>query len=712
MKIILKKLVLKNFKGAQHQEVVFDPIETFIMGMNGSGKSTIEDAWSWLITGKDKEGNQNFGIKPTDANGKTTDKLDNEVTAVIECDGQEIVMRKTHKEKWTKPRGSTQDKYEGNEIIYEWQASASTGLVKVTKTVFTQNIDQIIPVDKLGLLTNVRYFLNLDKKTRRGILVSLAGEIDLKAMLADNPRFATISDILTTPSLLVAAKASSRQKINDAKKKLAEENTRIDENKTRIGGLQHPFDRLRTDLAKEQSALDKINSAINNKQVAYQEQDKQVVEWRKERNQLQALADAVSSGLRISILAKDTSVDHVLVDLEKSLVSKRQAHESIEEKITELDTQIKTGEQYVEHTKAKIAEHEQTKVDFRQRWSDTNSETLTFKEDEFCCPTCNREFEPEDKLAKEAALKENFNNNKAEKIKKLREESEQIKQLGADLEDKLSKYSTRLVDLKESKALKDGELSDSTKAINEFETAIQQHKSSPKDPVKSVEELLSEALSTNEEFSQYNQQIGALDKQISDVNPIDTGELIEQKKPIEERIAIINTDLQNEKQIKDTEERIKELQLSATQLAQQIADEEKKEFLMQEFDRMRMDEVEKRVNEMFSLVRFQMFSVQENGEVIDDCLILCKGKNYDKGQWNSALTINCGIDIINTLSSKQGIYLPIMVDNRESTTNIIESKCQIINLVVSEPDKVLRVEKKMILRAEVQQQEVVQGTLL
>ena len=54
--------------------------------------------------------------------------------------------------------------------------------------------------------------------------------------------------------------------------------------------------------------------------------------------------------------------------------------------------------------------------------------------------------------------------------------------------------------------------------------------------------------------------------------------------------------------------------------------------------------------------------------------------------------INAGLEIIDTLSEHWGVKLPVMVDNAESITRLAKTNTQMIRLVVSEPDKVLRLE--------------------
>ena len=73
------------------------------------------------------------------------------------------------------------------------------------------------------------------------------------------------------------------------------------------------------------------------------------------------------------------------------------------------------------------------------------------------------------------------------------------------------------------------------------------------------------------------------------------------------------------------------------------------------------------------------------------CETTYNGVPYSGGL-NNAARINTGLDIINTLSEHYGFVAPIFVDNREAVTQLIETKAQVISLVVSKPDKVLRVE--------------------
>jgi len=62
MKIILKELSLVNFQGVRNETFTFTEL-TKVSGDNETGKSTLNNAWTWLITGKDLFGSAVFDLK-------------------------------------------------------------------------------------------------------------------------------------------------------------------------------------------------------------------------------------------------------------------------------------------------------------------------------------------------------------------------------------------------------------------------------------------------------------------------------------------------------------------------------------------------------------------------------------------------------------------------------------------------------------------------
>src|SRR5690554_6331605 len=118
MKIRLSKLTLKNFKGVKKQ--VFEPGDknANIKGDNATGKTTVLDAFSWLLFDKDSEGKKDFKIKPLDENNRPIHNLETEVEGVLSVDGKPLTLRKVFAEKWTKKRGQAQAEFTGHTTDY------------------------------------------------------------------------------------------------------------------------------------------------------------------------------------------------------------------------------------------------------------------------------------------------------------------------------------------------------------------------------------------------------------------------------------------------------------------------------------------------------------------------------------------------------------------------------------------------------------------
>lgn len=117
--IILKRLRLLNFKGIRDLEVQFDDA-TIIQGRNGLGKSTVFDAFCWLLFGKNSDERKDFSIKTLDADGNAIPRIPHEVEAELTVGGQELKLMKSYNEKWVKQRGSAVEEFKGHDTVCSW----------------------------------------------------------------------------------------------------------------------------------------------------------------------------------------------------------------------------------------------------------------------------------------------------------------------------------------------------------------------------------------------------------------------------------------------------------------------------------------------------------------------------------------------------------------------------------------------------------------
>ena len=138
------------------------------------------------------------------------------------------------------------------------------------------------------------------------------------------------------------------------------------------------------------------------------------------------------------------------------------------------------------------------------------------------------------------------------------------------------------------------------------------------------------------------------------------------------------------------DDRIETLRDEQKEIGQKVADKEQMLYLLEEFIRFKLNKVSESINSHFKLVNFILFKEQLNGGMADTCECEYKGVPYSA--LNTAARIQCGLDIIRTLSNLYDIYCPVFIDNRESCTEIPEMDCQTISLYVDENCKELKIE--------------------
>ena len=147
--------------------------------------------------------------------------------------------------------------------------------------------------------------------------------------------------------------------------------------------------------------------------------------------------------------------------------------------------------------------------------------------------------------------------------------------------------------------------------------------------------------------------------------------------------------LGNKETIEKIDIRIAELKEKELSLAEAITQAEGMEHACFTFSKARMEQIEATINSKFELVSFNMFHVPIQGEEKEICETIYKGVPFS--DLNTAGKIQAGLDIINALSTHYDMYLPIFIDNRESTHWIPQVKAQIINLFADDAEPKIRV---------------------
>ncbi len=168
MRISIKNMEIVNFKGIRKLDIKFDEGMTSIRGGNGTGKTSVFDAFMWLLFGKDSQGRKEFSVKSLDTKGNEIPKIEHSVTGVFDIDGTSLVLKKTLREKWIKKRGSAEEVFAGNEGIYE------INNVNVRQWEYQNKIDEIIDEEVFRLITNPVLFSGSKWQVQRKILTDMA----------------------------------------------------------------------------------------------------------------------------------------------------------------------------------------------------------------------------------------------------------------------------------------------------------------------------------------------------------------------------------------------------------------------------------------------------------------------------------------------------------------------------------------------------------
>ena len=193
------------------------------------------------------------------------------------------------------------------------------------------------------------------------------------------------------------------------------------------------------------------------------------------------------------------------------------------------------------------------------------------------------------------------------------------------------------------------------------------------------------AIEADAEWQNLSQQIASLEAETQKpVEIANNADLKEQCRQIDNEIYSLNAILANKDIIERNNARIAELEKQLRTLSEELAELEGIEFTVAEFTRARIEAVDKRINGMFSLVKFRMYEKQINGGEVETCIATVDGIPYS--DLNDAKKVNAGLDIINAICKFEGITAPIFLDNCESVLNILPSESQQVRLYVFDTD--------------------------
>ncbi|MBC7749189.1 MAG: AAA family ATPase [Methylotenera sp.] len=661
--IQIKQMNFINFKGVRKLTIDFDK-NTNIFGDNGTGKTTVFDGFTWLLFGKDSTDRKDFEIKTLDKNNVVIPQIEHEVSAIIFVDNEEISIRRILKENWVKKRGSLETEFSGNVTDYYWND------VPMQQKEFQLKVNHILDESVFKMITNPLAFNSLKWQDRRSALVQIAGEISDSELASGISEYENLIAQLTQGKTLEDYRKQIAASIKKAKEDLKAIPTRVDEiSKSKPEAFD--FLKLSVELGNLQFEFDNVEAKILDVNKAFQSQLDAQRSDKLKANNLQGEIQIIEQNARKEAdnrLKPDTSVLDGLIKENDNKKSELQSFENglktIESKKDGIASQIQSIEKDIE---AK-----------RKSWGDVNAGEISFNDNDFHCPTCKREFESGDVEEKKKQAADNFNDKKKTDLLKINTDGKNLATQKANLDLELKTIDVRINNGKESIVLIKKDIQSIVDKID-----LENANASTSGPEnKTPGEITKAILDKNQKYQELLLELEAMESAFKNEPTVDNEALVEQRKNILKDVEEIKVKLQNEAQIKLVDKRISDLQKEESALAQQIASVEKTQFVIEKFNKLKIDTLEQKINSKFKFVNFKMFQTQINGGEIECCDCLIDGVPFSDA--NTASKCNAGIDIINTLCEFYQVTAPIFLDNRESVINIIDCDSQIVNLIVWE----------------------------
>lgn len=650
--IKLKSLSLINFKGVRECHVDFTNAVTLVSGDNGTGKTTLYDAYLWLLFGKDSTWRSDFNVKTLDENGKVIYRLEHSVTGVFDVDGREVKLQRRLFERWSKENGTNEEKMkdEGQFFINDVRCG--------TRKEYQAEISEIIPEDVFRLITNPYLFPRLSDEDQKKILFELAGNIKDEEVAHLNPEFLALLDQINGTSLINYAKevAANKKNCNDTLKtipasietaqKIMEEGGNED-----WAALERELSEKKKSLSDIDAQLSDINAATNAANARKAQIRKAIGEKQMALNNRQTTLRVQANSERNKAMSELQAMESELATTQRTITSKRNELVAVQADIKRQNTEI---------------------VALRENFKTIAKETFTVPaEGSLFCPCCHEPLRGENLTKQIETLRGNFEQDKAKRQKEVQARGIP---LGRALEANKA-TETRLT----------GQIANLEDKALELKGRIEVAKYHIPAALN-VDELIAkdaECIALNNDLMEVNNRLNADNPQSDDIT-----ELKEAKGILAESIAELNRRLGKRETIIRCQKEIAELEEKRIANNQAITDIERWEDVYNRFLKAKDELLYERINGLFKYVSFSFIKEQKNGGEKITCVCTVNGTPYP--DVNAAGKLNAGLDIINALCKAKGYSAPIFIDNRESVNEAIPTISQIVNLRVSK-DPVLTI---------------------
>ena len=679
MEIKINTLRLRNFKGVRDAEYRFIGRNARIEGANGTGKSTVFDAFTWLLFGKDHRDQtpDTFEIKTIDpATGMPTPRLEHWVEAELLVDGMPNTIRRCWVEDWVKPTGEIEDVLKGHKSVF-----IVNGVDVGTKKAFDATVQAWMKEDAFKLLTNPLYFIGgTDWLSRRKSLLDLVKDSpEREKVMAE---FADVVDKL------------SGRSIEDYRKRLKLEMTA---NKKDLAICLSNIDGMRQALPEE------IDQAEIREKVTeiHAERDGELEDL---RDQIKGI-DASITDYNAANAEKKAGIDAIWAEITKIQLEMGEAIAKAQKDAQDENNRAKTAAlqawtqlaeiEGIIKNDIPIIEREINDLENLRKERDGYASELARRGDEYkkekaqafeytpetTCPFCGQEIPATSREEAEAKAREAFLAARKEVLKKIVDSANDIKSCISRIDSTIEKCKTMISEHK----------TELEKARADRETKIAEYNRLKAVPMKDLDAIAKDI------ERPYNIRIQELRlKAAKDAGTDDTlRDLTKRRRDLEKEVERITTEYTEKEKALEVKltvnaERNRQLAIidrkenEAKGFADAVARNERELARIAEFVEADIHSVEESLADLFKVARWKMFDRTMDGNLVEMCEVTSPdGVPYRS--MNDAMKTICGMDVIRVFSERFGAKAPIFIDNAEGIIqDDFGTDAQVIRLVVKD----------------------------
>ena len=622
---------MTNFMAYGYEKVSFNDL-TRIIGRNGVGKSTIANAYMWLLFDCDYD----LTPKPVvrrEENGVPVDG-DVIVSATFDVDGKTVTMKKVQKRTHSKDGSSYKDdnKYFINDVP------------KTAKD-FKSHLG--IDMDIVKMCCNINAFTAQKPAEMRKYIFAHTDSISDYDIAAGNEDLKDLLPLLADYTLEEIT-AINKSIVSDMKKELSTYSGRIAEKELEIKQKQE-MDvsalELQKNILLERLKENKDKQASNKKLMD---------SYDKETN------DILDMKFRLNDMVRKANEE-----IEKETKDIRGKIDHNAELVINLTNGIQRNIREISFCKADNIKLNEEKERLSKAWQSVKSEQ--FDEKSTVCPTCHSEL-PDEEIE---TLKSDFEKSKNERIKTIESD-------GLEIKKEIEANNKRISDLEECNRDNAENKERLEKEIEQLENNLSKERRNvtDNDDYKKLESEISE----KEKFLEKYNDISALKTMLAGEETEIRSELAECEK------------LLTQADTSDCEERLETLRKEQREKSQKQADAERVLHLIEDLEKVKNSKLADAVNANFGIVKWKLFEIGKSGGYKSDCIPMVDGRSILTTMSNKGNRIIGRIDICNSIQKMSGIRCPIWIDdvesldeaNREKVIDMIES--QKILLIVDNKD--------------------------